>query len=217
MGRFRAFMEMAARRSFRRTIDKFAQADVSKPVAILTAWRGELDKPYPDMERRRRNDAANEKLKQNLQQRGLSFYPVVGAGQEKVGDVLTTNKENSLLVQPIDDMDNETFFAHIKELLYNPTGEPGGEKLAQWGAVVKLPGDKQSYVLHTPNQQALNPEDYSVMQSVGNSAKNRTSGDENYTQMKYGPRATPGMLDATDKPTDVGNIRGYPGRRFTIK
>ena len=210
-------MEMAARRSFGRTMDKFAQADVSKPVAILTAWRGELDKPYPDIERRQRNDANNEKLKHNLKQRGLSFYPVVGAGQEVLNGALTTNKENSLLVQPIGEMDNEDFIAHIKELLYNPTGDPGGEKIAQWGAAVKLPGDEQTYLLNSHNAAAKSPADYKQKDPTGNTVGVRTKTDKYYTQMKYGPRATPGMLDATDKPTDVGNIKGQPGRRFTIK
>jgi hypothetical protein len=198
-------------------MDKFAQADVSKPVAILTAWRGELDKPYPDMERRKRNDGANEKLKRNLKQRGLSYYPVIGAGQEERDGVRITNKENSLLVQPVGEMDNEAFLAHIKELLYNPTGEPGGERLAQWGAAVKLPGDEQTHLLHSHGDVGRNPSDYNQNFAIGNSAKLRTADDPNYTQMKYGPRATPEMLDATDKPTDVGNIKGQPGRRFTIK
>ena len=210
-------MEMAARRSFARTISKFSQADVTKPIAILTAWRGELDKPYPDMERCKRNDTANEKLKLNLKQRGLSYYPVVGAGQEEREGIRITNKENSLLVQPIGDMDNETFLAQIKELLYNPTGEPGGELRAQWGAAVKLPGDEQAFLLHSHGDVGRNPADYDQDFRIGNSAKPRRITDGNYTQMKYGPRATAGMLDTTDKPTDVGNIKGRPGRRFTIK
>ena len=35
--------------------------------------------------------------------------------------------------------------------------------------------------------------------------------------MKYGPRATPAMMDPLDGPDDLGNIKGLPGRRFTVR
>ena len=78
--------EMAARRSFARTLGKFGPQAVDRPVATLTAWRGELldpkGKPYPEATRRRLNDEANRKLVANVRRRGLSCFPVVGAGQE---------------------------------------------------------------------------------------------------------------------------------------
>src|SRR4051812_45588032 len=88
----------AARRSFTRTISKFDSAPTNKPVAILTAWRGELPnasgKPHPEAVRRKLNDEANRNLAANLRRRGLSIVPVVGAGQEEGEDgVLTANRE----------------------------------------------------------------------------------------------------------------------------
>lgn len=41
--------------------------------------------------------------------------------------------------------------------------------------------------------------------------------EPSYTQVKYGPRADPGMMDQLDQPGDVGNVANAPGRRFTIK
>jgi hypothetical protein len=96
---------MTARRSFKHTMGKFEPQMVDKPVAILTAWRGALIDPktaqlYPEDERRRRNDRANELLKTNFRRRGLSFYPVVGAGQQQdeLG-VTTVNKENRRMMK----------------------------------------------------------------------------------------------------------------------
>lgn len=108
------FNEMAAaRRSFNRSIGKFEQPVVDKPIAILTAWRGELldpnGQPYPEAVRHRLNDKANELLKANIRRRGLSFYPVVGAGQELLQGITTMNKENSFIVQPVSKMDYDVF------------------------------------------------------------------------------------------------------------
>src|SRR3954464_79321 len=96
-----AVNEMAARRSFNRTLGKYGPEVVGKPVATMTAWRGELldpsGIPYPEATRRKLNDEANRKLVANLTRRGLSSFPVVGAGQEAdtLGEI-TVNKENSL-------------------------------------------------------------------------------------------------------------------------
>src|SRR3954454_21276066 len=99
-----AALQEAARRSFTRPLGKYGPEVVDKPVATLTAWRGELldpsGRPYPEAARRKLNDEANRKLMANLRRRGLSCYPVVGAGQE--ADMLggiTVNKEDSLIVQ----------------------------------------------------------------------------------------------------------------------
>jgi hypothetical protein len=76
--RWLAVNEMAARRSLKRSMGKYEPQTVTKPVATLTAWRGRLldpgGQPYPETERRRRNDAANAKLAANIQRRGLSHY-----------------------------------------------------------------------------------------------------------------------------------------------
>src|SRR5437879_2184692 len=119
----------AARRSFNHSMGKFEAQVVDKPVAIITAWRGVLhdpatSQPYPEAIRRRLNDEANELLKANIRRRGLSFYPVVGAGQEQdAGADWTVNRENSLIVQPVGKMDDDTFRDHVRELLFDPTDE----------------------------------------------------------------------------------------------
>lgn len=222
--------EMTGRRSFMHTMGKFEPPTVGKPVAVLTAWRGTLldqqGQPYPEPERRRLNDEANQKLIANIQQRGLSHYPVVGAGQEMEQGVLTVNKENSLVVQPRDDMPEDEFLNHVRELLYNPTSEQGNGPFphTQDGALVKLPSAADAYFLcHSGN--CTGPQDYTDLIPLGKSAEPRLPQDPYYTQMKYGPRADQGMMDAADKPDDVGNPKpgtgkpgaGLPGKRFTIK
>ena len=76
--------------------------------------------------RRKLNDEANRKLAADVRRRGLSIVPVVGAGQEEDEDGdLTANREDSYIVQPVGEMGEKEFLAHIKDLLFNPTGEPG--------------------------------------------------------------------------------------------
>jgi hypothetical protein len=223
---------MAARRSLKRSMGKYESQAVVKPVATLTAWRGTLldtsGQPYSEAGRRRRNDAANTRLAVNLQRRGLSFYPVVGAGQEIVGSLQRVNKENSLIVQPRGTMPEDVFLNHIRELLFNPTGEVGKGPFihTQYGAIVKLPSDPQAYLLHHPDTIVpTGPQDYCEMVSLGDSAERRLHQEPYYTQLRYGPRADPAMMDNFDQPGDVGNPRpgtgkqgaGLPGKRFTIK
>jgi hypothetical protein len=229
-----AFNEMAARRSFNHSMGKFESPMVIKPVAILTAWRGVLrdpatGQPYPEAVRRRLNDRANELLKANIRRRGLSFYPVVGAGQEQdTQGNWTANRENSFIVQPVGAMDDDTFRNHVRELLFNPTGEPGSGPFphTQEAATVKLPGQSQAFLLKYPDGQSpVGPQSYTIERPIGDSAFPRTSQDDYFTQMKFGPRASPAMMDQQDKPDDVGNPRpgtnkpgaGLPGQRFVIK
>ena len=223
--------EMAARRSLRRSMGKYEPEMVGKPVATLTAWRGKLldpsGHPFPEAERRRRNEAANVRLAANIQRRGLSHYPVVGAGQEVVGGIQTVNKESSFIVQAHGTMPESVFLDHIRELLFNPTGEPGRGPFRhmQYGAIVKLPGDPQAYLLHHPDGiTPTGPQDYTEMDSLGDSAERRLRREPYYTQMRYGPRADADMRDDLDRPDDVGNPRpgtgrpgaGLPGKRFAI-
>ena len=111
MGSILTFVEWvavneAARRSFTRTLGKYGPEVVDKPVATMTAWRGELldlsGRPHPEATRRKLNDEANRKFGGESQETGPVDFPVVGAGQEadKLGDI-TVNKENSFIVQPV--------------------------------------------------------------------------------------------------------------------
>ena len=211
----------AARRSFTRTVAKFDSTPANKPVAILTAWRGELPdasgKPQPEAVRRRLNDEANRRLSANVRRRCLSFVPVVGAGQEEGEDgVLTANREESYIVQPVGEMGEKEFLGHIKDLLHNPTGEPGRGPYpqTQWGGVVKLPSQPRAFVVHN-HGNPTGPEDYHVGDHLGTTARPRRS-EPYYTQLKYGPRASDSVMDGLDKPDDLGNIKGRPGRRFTL-
>src|SRR4051794_26808052 len=149
-----AFNEMAARRSFARSLGKFLPQAVDKPVATLTAWRGELldpeGRPYPEAARRKLNTEANLKLMANIRRRGLSYYPVIGAGQEEKDGEIRMNKEASLVVQPVGKMNEGEFLGHIRQLLFNPTGEEGRGPFphTQWGAAVKLPDMPQGFLFH---------------------------------------------------------------------
>jgi hypothetical protein len=215
-------MAMTARRSFDHSMGKYQQLFVNKSVAIITAWRGVLKdangQPYPEVERRHRNEVANESLAVNIRQRGLSHYPVVGAGQEEEGDQVVVCKEMSFIVEPVGTMNEQNFIGHIQQLLFNPTGEAGHGPFphTQWGATVKLPSDPMAFTLSSGGSVASDPADYTVVDDIGDSARPRQPADRFYTQMKYGPRAALAMMDQYDQAGDVGNIVGLPGQRFHI-
>jgi hypothetical protein len=130
------FSEMAARRSFYRSTSKF-EPDVDKPVAILTAFRGEV----PLAENRR----ANAQLADDLKGLDLGFYPVKGAGQEvrlRFGliPIVVPSSEESFIVQPRAHMTEEAFVSKIQGLL---------RKYSQFAAMMKLPSFQQSFLLHS--------------------------------------------------------------------
>lgn len=217
----RSSINEAARRSFSRTLAKFNPTTFNKPVAILTAWRGDLPdalgKPHPEAVRRKLNDEANRRLEANVRRRGLSLIPIIGAGQEEGEDgTLTVNREDSYIVQPVGEMSEKEFLVHIKGLLYNPTGEAGRGTFphTQWGGLVKLPSQPRVFLVHNSGSP-LGPEDYHVGDLLGRTARPRKS-EPYYTQLRYGPRASDSMMDDLDKPNDLGNIKGRPGRRFTL-
>jgi hypothetical protein len=125
-------------------------------------------------------------------------------------------------------MDDDTFRNHIRELLFNPTHEQGNGPFPhkQDAAIMKLPGQQQAFLLKCPDGQSpVGPQSYTVERQIGNSADCRTAQDDYFTQMKYGPRASPAMMDQHDHPDDVGNPRpgtgkpgaGLPGQRFAMK
>src|SRR5262249_27573370 len=119
----RAFNEMAARRSFHRSLGKFEPQFVDKPVAILTAWRGEV--ALAD------NRKANARLGADLQTSNLGFYPVKGAGQEErswlFGRFLyvVPSSEESFVVQPRADMSEGAFVSVIQGLLHSTLAKNG--------------------------------------------------------------------------------------------
>lgn len=175
------------------------------------------------------NGTANTKLAANIQRRGLSHYPVIGAGQEMSAlGIWTVNKELSFIVQPVGQMAEVDFLNHLRELLYNPTNEPGVGPFThtQYAAIVKLPSNPQAFLLQHPDGQTPTaPQSYNTLRPLGDTVEPRLNHEPYYTQMKYGPRAEPAMMDLLDQPGDVGNPRpgtgkpgaGLPGQRFTIK
>jgi hypothetical protein len=125
-------------------------------------------------------------------------------------------------------MSDDDFIVNIQELLFNPTGELGAgpHQHTQWGALVKFPSDPQSFILHyVGGGPPTGPFDYDQMDPKGDTAEPRLQQEPEYTQMRYGPRADPAMIDPLDKPGDVGNPKpntgkpgaGLPGKRFRIK
>src|ERR1043165_8595230 len=130
-----AINKMAARRSFARSIGKF-QPQETKPVAILTAFRGERSLAE--------NRAANAQLATALQRFNLGFYPVIGMGQEEKKRLfglirwVVPSSEESFVVQPRSEMREEEFEATIRNML---------QKYEQYAAMVKLPGTAQAFLL----------------------------------------------------------------------
>jgi hypothetical protein len=163
---------MAARRSFAHSLSKF-QPQLTKPVAILTAFRAE--RSLGD------NRAANAVLANGLQRLSLGFYPVIGMGQEEKKRLfglirwIVPSSEESYVVQPRGEMPEQEFQATIQSLL---------QKYQQYGAIVKLPSSTQAFVLQ-PN----GTRDYQ-----GSKEGARTAKDSFYSQLKSGPRADPSML-----------------------
>lgn len=217
--------EMAARRSLARTMGKFQgklkgvdhEPALNRPVAILTAFRADFDID--------KNRAANKKLEQRLKDHGLSFYPVVGSGQEPDTGVPYADEE-SYVVQPINkEMPEEEFVEIIRKLLLSPTG--GGDRShAQWGAVVKLPSRPKAFLLHHDGE-ATSTSDYDQEDKLGKFARPArgkpgtvidkgkeypAKRDQFYTQMTKGPKAQPSMM----RPEEELDRDKQPRRRFTV-
>ncbi|HET6881357.1 MAG TPA: hypothetical protein VFI31_14440, partial [Pirellulales bacterium] len=164
--------EMTARRSFDHSLSKFKPPIVGKPVAILTAWRGEGS--LAD------NRRANVELEKDLQSQDLGYYPVKGAGQEQrrllgMLPYVIPSGEESFVVHPRGEMSGETFETVILRLLH---------KYDQYAAMMKVPTSEQAYLLYSDGSR----------EQKGSDAGPTTARDNYYTQLKGGPRADPEML-----------------------
>jgi len=186
----RLLAEMSARRSLGHTLAKFrSQIDQGRPVAVLTAFRGDLRDTKGGLltpeTMLQRNRKANKALEREVSSRGMSFYPVVGYGQEedKISGNVGVTREESYLIQPIASMDDDTFLTHIKELLFNAKNK----EHQQWGAAVKLPSDSEAFLLHHGGNPSTIA-DYNQRQSLGVSAHVRRPDEPYYTQMATGPK-----------------------------
>jgi|694.fasta_scaffold68818_5 hypothetical protein len=218
---------MATRTSLHNAMRIFFQptARQQQQVAILTAWKDGVDLEA--------NILANHSLTKRLATYHLSWVPVVGCWTSPV--TTRTDCELSFLVRPQpvskEQLWNETFLDIVRELLYNPAKELTTPPThCQEAALVKVPASrwrqahyasrdwKWAFLLRhdlVPPGAPLGPHSYKTFFFLGDSAWPRSS-QTNFTQMLYGPRAIGGMRASTDRPTDIGNKRGEPGRRFAM-
>ncbi|HEV3386589.1 MAG TPA: hypothetical protein VG097_17360 [Gemmata sp.] len=164
---------MAARRSFSRSVGKFNPEVVAKPVAILTAFRGETS--LVD------NRKANVNLANDLVTLNLGFYPVKGAGQEErlwffgFSHYVVPTGEESFIVQPREETEEKDFESFIQSLLH---------KYSQFAAMMKLPSSPQAFLLYADGNRL----------KVGSSVGPTTEQDTYFTQLYGGRRADSRML-----------------------
>jgi hypothetical protein len=167
--------EMAARRSFARTLAKF-KPQATTAVAILTAFRGERTLAE--------NRMANAQLANELQELNLSYYPVIGMGQEDIPaffgllQLVVPTSEESFIVQPRGVIPVEIFEATILDVV---------KKYGQFGAMMKLPNLAQAFLLRSSD---------GVRENKGSEVGERSATDDYYTQLKQGARAHAGMLSS---------------------
>jgi hypothetical protein len=195
-----AINEMAARRSFSRTMGKFASPVVPKPVAIITAFQGTpaVDaagmKVVDPLARLVRNRQANRELIDDLIDLNLSYYPVKGAGQEQhrlfgLFRYVVPTDEESFVVQPIGDMAEADFLSTVQGLLHD---------YDQFAAFVKVPSKPQAFLLYQDGAH----------DDKSSTARPRNEHDRYYTQMMKGPRANLDMLS----PWEIHGERSRVGR-----
>ena len=175
-----------ARRCFWRNLSKWGAAgQVAKSAALLTAFVEEPTDAEGRIaanryERQRLNRARNESLKADLAAHGLSYYPVIGAGQTQrriLGiPFVTASDEESFVVQPRGTMEDDQFQNIIRQLL---------AKYEQYAAAVRLKSNPVAFLLLQDGEPI----------PLGTSAEPRMPGEPYYTALGCGPRATDAMLD----------------------
>lgn len=176
-----------ARRSFWRNLTKWGAGGPStKPVALLTAFVEEPkdangNVPANRFEKLRLNRARNESLKRDLDNLGLSYYPVIGAGQSERSffgfRYVAPSEEESFVVQPRGTMEDGDFQTVIRNLLV---------KYNQYAAAVRLPSNPMAFLLLQQGDPI----------PLGTTAEPRTPGEPYYTALTQGPRASDEMLDS---------------------
>jgi hypothetical protein len=159
---------------------------VAKAVALLTGFVEEPrdaagNLPTNALEKRRLNRARNELLRNDLVRLGLSYYPVIGAGQTQrkiLGfSYIAPSEEESLVVQSRAAMLDDDFLQIIRRLLV---------QYDQYAAALRIRSDPLAFLL-LPSGQRI---------PLGTSAEPRQPGEPYYTALIHGPRADDGMLDA---------------------
>lgn len=178
----------ASRKSLVRSMGKYIHGKFDRPVATLTAFRGDLTnpktgEPLDDSEALKQNLNANRQLEKKLSQKGLSYYPVKGIGEEEdPNGGIKSVVELSYVVSPRNkSMKEKEFENHIRELLFSSWNP----RHRQWGALIKFTNHGESFMLHVPDGGAKSPDDY-IMSAMGDGARLRTT-QPFYTQMSRGP------------------------------
>lgn len=209
---------MAARGSLWRNLIKWgtgrSEGRCLKAVAIVTAFRA----GNTLTQNRKRNIA----LRQDLETFDLSYYPVIGSGQEAkrfflVFRLVVPSHEESFVVQPRSEMGDETFRSIVLGLI---------DRYDQDFAAVKLPKRPTAFLLFRDGREA----------PLGTTAMPRKGHDAFYSELLKGPRTPVDQLSAweaygernplfrlanrfrgrTDLNLAVSNDR-RGGRRFVIR
>ena len=175
-----------SRSSLWRILSKWgAGGAIQKPVALLTAFIEEPQDfsgsvPADKFLRQRLNQVRNQSLKNALADFGLSYYPVVGAGQSQrkiLGfSYIAPSEEESFVVQPRGEMPEVEFLTAVQRLLV---------QYDQYAAAVRIPSDPAAFLLLQSGEQI----------PLGTSAEPRHPGEPYYTALTKGPRADDEMLD----------------------
>ena len=176
-----------ARRSLRHNLSKWgAGGPIAKPVALLTAFieqpqGADGTVPSDSSQKRLLNRRRNDNLRADLAGLGLSYYPVIGAGQSQRRilwfSYIVPSEEESFVVQPRGEMQEEEFLNAIRQLLI---------QYDQYAAAVRIPSDPMAFLLLQSGERI----------PLGTSAEPRQPGEPYYTALMKGPRAEDAMLDA---------------------
>lgn len=190
-----------ARASLWRNLTKWGADDpqgrTTKPVALLTAFVEQPTDvsghaPQAAAMRLRLNRDRNRRLRANLATAGLSFVPVLGAGQSQrqlLGfPYVAATEEESFVVQPRGVMPEDQFLVEVGQILAD---------YGQYAAAVKLPGDPMAFLLLQDGRRI----------PLGTIAVPRQPGEPFYTALTKGPRASGAMLDPWEQHGERSLVR----------
>lgn len=207
-----------ARGSLWRNLTKWGaghpEGRVARPVAIMSAFRNH----YSLAVNRQRNRA----LQQDLAATGLSYFPVIGSGQELqrfflAFRLIVPSSEESFVIQPRAAMSEDVFLETVERLL---------NKYEQDFAAVKLPSDPVAFLLFRDGERS----------ELGDTATPRRPDDAFFSELPKGPRTPDAQLSPWEQHGErnllkmLANwMRGRPdlnqaippekrgGRRFVIR
>ena len=130
-------------------------------------------KPHPEAMRRKLNDEANRKLAANVRRRGLSIFPVVGAGQEEGKDWRPHRQQGGQLHRPAGRRDaREGVPGPHQGLLHNPTGRARQRPVPSYPMGRRGQAPEPAQGVHRPStgRNPTGPEDYRIGDHLGATA-----------------------------------------------